>query len=157
MKRAAEVIHIVAENRKEYLDKYINPSEKTAQILWECGIRKQFYYEFGEEILRTYEYTGKQFAKDMDTISNHKETEDFFLRQRRKDVPAEKRQMTNWWVPLKWYGASLMSEPAGEEDAASLQEQYHRMMSGDMEAEGEQQEDSRYTYDEDDWSESAHM
>lgn len=156
MKRAAEIIHIAAENRKEYLNKYINPSAKTAQILWECGIRKQFYYEFGEEILRPYEYTGKQFSEDMDAISNHKETEDFFLRQRRKDVPIEKRQTTNWWVPLKWCGASLMSEPA-EEDAGSLQEQYHRMMSGDMAMEEEQQEHSRYTYDEDDWSESVHM
>ena len=65
MKRASEIIHIVPEEKREkYLEKYLNPSDEVAAVLWQGGIRKQFYYEFGGDILRTYEYSGKNFNRD---------------------------------------------------------------------------------------------
>lgn len=154
MKRVAEIIHLVPEERDSYLQKYLNPSDKTAQTLWNCGIRKQFYYEFGGDILRTYEYTGKCFQIDMEILSKTEETKDFFLKKRRRDVPEENRNTTNWWAPLKWEGAVLMDEPPCEESEQSFREQYHSMMSGKME---EDEELSQFDYDEDDWSESIHM
>ena len=157
MKRAAEIIHLLPENRKKYLEKYTNPSTEAARILWQAGIRKQFYYEFGDEILRTYEYTGKQFQVDMKRILQAKETTDFFLQRRRKDVPEKERAATEWWAPLKWYGASLMAEPQSEEDEMSNKEAYHRMASGEMSEEDEDMEVFHFIYDEDDWSESIHM
>ena len=75
MKRASEIIHIVPEEkREEYLEKYLNPSDEVAAVLWQGGIRKQFYYEFGGDILRTYEYSGKNFNRDMNIIASNPET-----------------------------------------------------------------------------------
>ena len=155
MKRVAELIHIIPSERDKYLKKYINPSDKIAQILWECGIRKQFYYELGEEILRTYEYTGKAFNKDMDIIVNFPETKDFFVKDRRKDLSEEERKTRNWWAPLKWFGSSLMTDPVPEEDelTASIRAGYECAMDGNMSDE----EPRNYNYSEDDWSESVHM
>lgn len=155
MKRATEIIHLLPENRKKYLEKYTNPSEETAQILWEAGIRKQFYYEFGTEILRTYEYTGSHFQMDMRNVLQEKETADFFLQKRRKNVPENERAATEWWAPLKWYGSSLMTEPQPEADEISNREAYHRMISGDMSEETENT--FHFIYEDDDWSESIHM
>lgn len=156
MKRAAEIIHIVSEERKKYLEKYADPTEEIATILWNSGIRKQYYYEFGDEILRTYEYAGKEFHKDMQRINETEETRDFFISKRRRDVPEEERSSTNWWAPLKWYGSSVMRAP--EITDLTMEEQYRSMISGgmDMESESEYERDL-YSYDEDDWSESAHM
>lgn len=147
MKRASEIIHIVPEEkREEYLRKYLNPSDKVAAVLWQCGIRKQFYYRFGGDILRTYEYTGKNFNRDMGVIANTPETADFFLKQRRMDTPEEEREKLNWWAPMRWCGSSLMNDPVPDEEEIYA-------LDGNM-AEGEAKD---YTYSEDDWSESVHM
>ena len=159
MKRASEIIHIVPEEEKEkYLKKYVNPSEKVAEILWKCGIRKQFYYEFGGDILRTYEYTGKNFGKDMDAVSENKETEDFFMNRRRKDVPEEKRMETCWWAPMKWCGSSVMSDPVpdDEEEMMNMVSGSASFLDGNMMI-GESSDNRDYIYNEDDWSESVHM
>ena len=84
MKRSAEIIHIIPAEKEEYLNKYLHPTEKIARILWQCGIRKQYYYEFGGEILRTYEYTGHNFTKDMSAVAGTEETKDFFKAEKHK-------------------------------------------------------------------------
>ena len=157
MKRASEIIHIVPEEKREkYLEKYLNPSEKVAAILWKCGIRKQFYYEFGGDILRTYEYSGNNFSRDMNTIASEPETEDFFMKQRRKDVPENVRAELCWWAPMKWRGSSVMSDPGPDEEELWLEgasSGHGRSLDGCM-MDGETKD---YVYDEDDWSESVHM
>ena len=42
MKRAAEIIHLLPENRKKYLEKYTNPSTEAARILWQAGFGNSF-------------------------------------------------------------------------------------------------------------------
>lgn len=158
MKRAAELIFIVPEEREAYLKKYTEPSEQTAKLLWKCGIRRQFYYAIDNLLLRTYEYTGKHFLEDMEKISSAPETSDFFLKKRRRDVAEAEREHTNWWAPLKWYGSSLTSDPCdededGEEENMTCEERYHCMTSGDM----GKNECKDFCYDDDDWSESIHM
>lgn len=156
MKRSAEIIHIIPENRNCYLDKYLHPAEKTEQILWQCGIRKQYYYEFGGLILRTYEYTGKNFTKDMETIAATEETKNFFIEKRRKDVPEDQRETTDWWAPLKWCGSVLMSNPLHDEEEDSMCAScagHGCALDGSM-CEGEGRD---FCYSDDDWSESVHM
>ena len=157
MKRASEIIHIVPEEKRErYLSKYLNPSEKVAAVLWQCGIRKQFYYEFGDDILRTYEYSGKNFNQDMNSIAANPETEDFFMKQRRKDVTENVRAELCWWAPMKWCGSSVMSDPVPDEEELQLEcasSGHGSSLDGCM-MDGEMKD---YVYDEDDWSESVHM
>nr|WP_296040847.1 hypothetical protein [uncultured Blautia sp.] len=156
MKRSAEIIHIVPTEKEQYLEKYLHPTDKIAQILWKCGIRKQYYYEFGGDILRTYEYSGKNFTKDMAIVAGTEETKDFFIKNRRKDIPENKREITNWWAPLKWKASLLMNDPLpGEEDnilCASCAG-HGCALDGTM-CEGEK---SDFCYSDDDWSESVHM
>lgn len=156
MKRSAEIIHIIPEEKNRFLDKYLHPTEKIAQILWQCGIRKQYYYEFGGEILRTYEYTGKNFTKDMETIATTEDTKDFFIEKRRKDVSEDQRETTDWWAPLKWCGSVLMTDPLPDEDEEIICAScagYGCALDGTM-CEGES---SDFCYSDDDWSESVHM
>ena len=156
MKRSAEIIHIVSEDKAKFLQKYLHPSDKIAEILWKSGIRKQYYYEFGGDILRTYEYSGKNFTEDMATVANTPETADFFVKQRRKDVPENERENTNWWAPLKWEGSSLMSDPLPEEEeelSCATCAGHGCALDGTM-CEGETCD---YCYSDDDWSESIHM
>ncbi len=156
MKRSAEIIHLIPEEKNRFLDKYLHPTEKIAQILWQCGIRKQYYYEFGEVILRTYEYTGKTFAKDMETIVTTEDTRDFFVKKRRKDIPEDQRETRNWWAPLKWKGSVLMTDPLPEEEEEAMCAScagHGCALDGRM-CEGESND---FCYSEDDWSESIHM
>ena len=154
MRRAAELIHIVPEEKEDYLRRYLNPSDSVAQILWICGIRKQYYYELDNLILRTYEYSGKNFYKDMAVLAENPQTHDFFVDKRRRDVPEAERENVNWWAPLKWLGNSLHSDPTPDEEEMPFNEWYHSIMSGKMDEEIDEKE---YSYDEDDWSESVHM
>ena len=52
MRRVEEIIHVVPEEREEYIRKHLNPSERIAQILWIHGIRNQFYYSLNDLTLR---------------------------------------------------------------------------------------------------------
>lgn len=157
MKRASEIIHIVPEEKREkYLEKYLNPSDEVAAVLWQGGIRKQFYYEFGGDILRTYEYSGKNFNRDMNIIASNPETADFFMKLRRKDVSENAREELCWWAPMKWRGSSVMSDPIPDDEELMLEgcfSGHGSSLDGSM-MDGEMKD---YVYDEDDWSESVHM
>ena len=156
MKRSAEIIHIVPEKKEAYLSKYLHPTEDILHILWNCGIRKQFYYEFGDEILRTYEYTGKNFTKDMEAIATNESTKDFFVAKRRKDVPEDQLETTDWWAPIKWIAGLLMTDPSPADDDKAMYSSYgeygYTLDGMTYEDEGEE-----FSYDDDDWSESVHM
>lgn len=153
MKRVAEIIYIVPEEREAFLKKYAEPSREIEEVLWKCGIRRQHIYTFDNLIMRSYEYVGKHFSQDMKIINGNELTSDYFIPTRRKDVPTTELMSTNWWAPLKWDGACLMTDPSGDEDDSSYAEQYRSMLSGEMEA----SEERAFAYSEDDWSESIHM
>ncbi len=162
MKRSAEIIHIVPEKKEAYLNKYLHPTEEILHILWDCGIRKQYYYEFGDEILRTYEYTGKKFAEDMAAIAANEATKDFFVEKRRKDVADDQLETTDWWAPIKWIGGLLLTEPASADDHASMHSSYGEygyILDGITYGNDNEDEDEgeKFSYDDDDWSESVHM
>lgn len=154
MKRAAEMIHIVPEERAAYLKRYLEPTESVAKLLWDCGIRKQYYYEMKDYIIRTYKYTGTHFKEDMQKVMENPETADFFLQKRRGEVAPEDLDRTNWWAPLHWLGKSIDQNPMGADETGHEAPGYSAQTSGCMVL----GEDSSYlAYDEDDWSESIHM
>lgn len=156
MRRVEEIIYIVPERREEFLHQSLNPSLEVQRVLWTHGVRNQYYFQLNEYILMTFEYVGHEFYKDMDKISSYLESNAWLVKQRRKDVPAEKRVTTDWWAPIKKLGSVLTENPMPEdaEEGLSLEEQYHEMLSGAMQA-----EIVRYniSYDDDDWSESIHI
>ena len=156
MRRVEEIIHVVPEEREEYIRKHLNPSERIAQILWIHGIRNQFYYSLNDLILMSFEYVGREFYKDMAAIVAYPEMKGFFVEKRRKDVPVDEQMSTNWWAPLKRLGSALTESPMpdDEDEGLTLEEQYRSMISGEM-MEGMPVND--ISYDEDDWSESIHI
>ena len=156
MRRVEEIIHVVPEEREEYIRKHLNPSERIAQILWIHGIRNQFYYSLNDLILMSFEYVGREFYKDMAAIVAYPEMKGFFVEKRRKDVPADEQMSTNWWAPLKRLGSALTESPMpdDEDEGLTLEEQYRSMISGYM---AEHPVRSDIAFDEDDWSESIHI
>ena len=156
MRRVQEIIHVVPEKREAYLQLHLNPPEKVAQIMWIHGIRNQMFYSLNDLILMSFEYVGKEFYKDMEAIAAHPEMKEYLVQKRRKDVPAEERDTTDWWAPLKILGSSLTESPmpSDEEEGMTLEEQYRSMLNGYM-VDGNVNSD--IAYDEDDWSESIHI
>ncbi|MGI6006655.1 MAG: hypothetical protein ACOX8E_04075 [Ruminococcus sp.] len=156
MKQVQEIIHVIPEEREAYLQQHLHPSEKIAQILWIHGIRNQMYYSLNDLILMSFEYVGKEFHKDMDAIAAYPEMKNYLVQTRRKNVPQDKLETTNWWAPLKILGSTLTESPmpSDEEEGMTLEEQYRSMLSGYM-VDGNVNSD--ISYDEDDWSESIHI
>lgn len=156
MKRVEELIYIAPERREEFIQKWLNPSVKTQQILWMHGIRNQYYFQMNDYILMTFEYVGTRFQKDMDALCAYPEIDSLLVKKRRKEVPKEELTTTDWWAPVKRLGCILQESPMPEdkEEELSLTEQYHEMLNGSM-----QNGAARYdiSYDEDDWSESIHI
>lgn len=156
MKRVAEMIYIVPEKRDEYLQKWLNPSLETQQILWVHGIRNQYYFKLNEFIMMTFEYVGTKFQEDMDAITKYPKIDELLVKRRRKDVPEEARSTTDWWAPVKRLGSILTESPMpdDQEEELSPTEQYHGMLSGCM---GSETVKYDISYSEDDWSESIHI
>ena len=156
MRRVEEIIYVVPEERENFLQQHLNPSEKIAQILWIHGIRNQFYYNLNDLIVMSFESVGREFYKDMAAIAAYPEMKGYLVQKRRKDVPVDQQMTTSWWAPLKRLGSTLTESPMpdDEEEELTLEEQYRSMLSGYMD-EGNITND--ISYDEDDWSESIHI
>lgn len=155
MKRVAEMIYVVPEEREAFLKNHLAPTKEQEKIMWLNGMRNQFYFQFQDIILMTFEYVGDDFYGDMKKVKMLPQMDGFFVLRRRKDVAADQLKTTNWWAPLKIYGKALIDSPIGDdENEWTLREQYHAMVSGNMD---QSMEDASLNYSEDDWSESVHF
>lgn len=151
MRRVAEIIHIVDEERQDFLNKAINPDLETQKILWLCGVRKQQYFALNDLIFMTFEYKGFKFTEDMNRMSSYLDNKGMLVKTRRKDVPVELRDTTNWWAPVKRIGAVLEHNPGVEDDS---NDNLLAMLDGAM---SDSTKQYNTAYDEDDWSESFHF
>jgi len=150
-KRIAEIMHVVEAERDNFLEGAINPDEETKGILWMCGVRSQQYFALGELIFMTFEYEGHDFDTDMDKMAKYLKTKGHLIEKRRKDVPVEERDTTNWWAPVKRLGSLLDSKPHIIDSDPIFANDYRVMLDGYTHDDG-------YAYDirfdEDDWSET---
>lgn len=121
MKRVAEIIYIIEKERAAFLESALHPSDEEKKVLWLCGVRKQQYFALNDLIFMTFEYVGDDFSKDMEKMANYLDTKGKLIQKRRKDVPLDERETTNWWAPVKKLGAVLETEPEFEEDLWDLE------------------------------------
>ena len=155
MRRVEEVIYVVPEERKAFIEKQLNPSEKTRKFMWHHGIRNQFFYELEEFILMTFEYVGDDFYKDMAVLSATLEDEGYFIKERRRDVAPEQLKTTNWWAPLKILGSNFVQTPFSSEEDVEADELASEAKNGCIHDEDDIR--SNIAFDADDWSESIHF
>lgn len=155
MRRVEEVIYVVPEERKAFLEKQLNPSEKTRKFMWQHGIRNQFFYELEEFILMTFEYVGDDFYKDMAVLSATLEDEGYFIKERRRDVAPGQLKTTNWWAPLKIFGSNFVQTPFSSEEDVEADELASEAKNGCIHDEDDIR--SNIAFDADDWSESIHF
>ena len=155
MRRVEEVIYVVPEERKAFLEKQLNPSEQTRKFMWQHGIRNQFFYELEEFILMTFEYVGDDFYKDMAVLSATLEDEGYFIKERRRDVAPGQLKTTNWWAPLKILGSNFVQTPFSSEEDVEADELASEAKNGCIHDEDDIR--SNIAFDADDWSESIHF
>lgn len=151
MRRVAEIIYIVPEEREAFLNGAINPDDETANALWLCGVRKQQYFALNDYLFMTFEYNGSDFNSDMTKMAAYLDSKGLLVKQRRKDVPPAERSTTNWWAPVKRLGSILDTAPHKDDELL-----YNLMDCLD----GAMSSNSSYgntAYDEDDWSDSFHF
>ncbi len=149
MKRVAEIIYIVKEEREAFLHGALNLTPEEAHVLWLCGVRNQQYFALNDLIFMTFEYSGNNFNEDMAKMAAYLDSKGLLVEKRRKDVPVEERDTTNWWAPVKKLGNLLTSKPVINKNDDVF----------DCYFDGEMTSAPKYdiAFDEDDWSESIHF
>lgn len=151
MRRVAEIIYIVPERRDKFLDGALNLTEEEAKVLWMCGVRKQQYFALNDLIFMTFEYDGRNFDEDMKKMAIYLDGKGLLVKTRRKDVPIEERETTDWWAPVKRLGTLLDSNPLKEDKVDySLMDYLDGAMS-DSSSYG------NISYDEEDWTDDFHF
>lgn len=151
MKRVAEIIYIVEEQREEFLKGILNPDEETQKIQWLCGVRKQQYFALNDLIFMTFEYKGDNFNEDMNKMAAYLDTRGYLVKKRRKDVPAEERKTTNWWAPVKKMGTFLETKPSFIDDSET--QDYITKLDGSM----VRSETNDIAYDDNDWNDEVNI
>lgn len=152
MKRVAEIIYIVEEQREAFLQGVLHPDQEMLKVQWLCGVRKQQYFALNDLLFMTFEYAGDHFAEDMKKMAAYLETRGFLVEKRRKEVPVEERTTTNWWAPVKRLGDFLESKPDfGEEED---DEDYATLLDGCM---TNRDNGNDIAYDEEDWMEEVRI
>lgn len=150
MRRVAEIIYIVEEERKAFLDGALHPDIETEKALWVCGVRNQQYFALNDLIFMTFEYRGSHFERDMEKMAAYLDTKGLLVKKRRKDVPVEERSATNWWAPVKKLATLLTSRPFEDDE----EQDYNLYFDGSMSSKTEYYD---IAFDEDDWTESMHI
>ena len=79
---------------------------------------------------------------------------DFLIPARRRDIPADKLEITNWWAPLKRFGGLLLESPMPDDEDTEQEQYLHALLGGYAIVEESKMD---FAYDEDDWSESVHI
>lgn len=155
MRRVAEIMYIIPEERETFISDSVNPDEETRKMLWMCGVRNQQYFGMNDLIFMTFEYDGHHFDRDMAAMAAFLASRGHLVAKRRRDIAPEARQTTNWWAPVKKLGSVLPEAPAsvGEEDL-TWDEMYRAMVGGSMSM---ADADTDTAFDEDDWTESIHI
>lgn len=148
MKRVAELIYVVEDERAKFIDGAINPDQETKEVLWSLGVRNQIYFSINEYIIMTFEYAGNDFASDMKKMAAYLEKTGHLIKLRRKDVPIEERKTTSWWAPIKKLGTVLENAPVSSAEKDYLEEDYNGMLDGFMSVSSIK---SDISYDEQDW------
>lgn len=151
MRQVAEIIHIEESRREEFLKGAINPTEEEQNVLWLCGVRNQQYFALNELIFMTFEYDGKNFKEDMDKMASYLETKGHLVKTRRRDVPVENRNNTDWWAPVKRLATILDSEPKSIAKDVKSQHEYMAMLDGCM---GINESNNDISFDEEEWMEN---
>lgn len=149
MKRVAEIIYVVKEERENFLNGAINLTDEESKVLWLCGVRNQQYFALNELIFMTFEYEGKHFAEDMEKMAAYLDLKGLLVKKRRKDVPVEERDTTNWWAPVKKLASVLEHKPFHDDE----EQDYNYYFDGNMSS--KRQYD--IAFDDDDWSEGMHI
>lgn len=149
-KRVAEIIYIVDEERESFLKGVMNLTDEESKVLWMCGVRRQHYFALNDLIFMTFEYHGKDFEGDMEKMAAYLDNKGLLVKKRRKDVPVEEREKTNWWAPVKKLGSILESKPFEDDE----EQDYNYYFDGSMSSKEEYYDIS---FDEDDWSEGIHI
>ena len=153
MKSVAEVMHIVPEQREEFLKNVLNPSEEDKKALWSCGVRNQQYFDLHGLIFMTFEYEGHRFGEDMKALTAYLREAGHLIEKRRRDLTVAQRDTTNWWAPVRKLGSLLTETPfVGMEEDTSWQEAYLAMTDGSMSS-----QETDTAYDEEDWVEDFHI
>lgn len=151
MKRVAEVMYIVPEQREAFFEKSLHPSEEDKKVLWSCGVRNQHFFGINGLVVMTFEYVGEQFKEDMQKMSAYLDAHGHLIKKRRRDVPPAERDITNWWAPVKKMGSVLETSPFGEKET-DLGEQF--LSIDDF---GVFTTESDMSYDEEDWTDDFHF
>ncbi len=152
--RIAEIMHIVPEEKDAFLDRMINLDEETKQFMWIHGVRRQYFYEMGGNmILYVFGYQGDNFKKDMEALTTIMAAKNILISKRRRDVPIHELTTTNWWAPLKKVGGNLFDNPLPNDVDETKMEEMLSHVTDNVYIVGK----IDTAYDEDDWSESAHF
>lgn len=152
MRRVAEIIYIVESEREQFLHDVVNLDEESKRILWLCGVRKQQYFILNELIFMTFEYDGIDFNKDMEKMSGYLSSKGVLVQKRRKDVPVDERNTTNWWAPVKKVGSVLEERPVFDSEEDEMDRQ--SMLSGYT---GAVSDYFDISYSEDDWNDEIRI
>lgn len=151
MRRVAEIMYIIPEEREAFLAGALNPDEEMSKILWACGVRNQQYFGMNGLIFMTFEYEGTNFAEDMRVMAAELAAKGHLVTKRRRDVPVAERASTNWWAPVKKLGSVLTESPFASKEEESREEAFLAMLDGSMEVAVDM------SYDAEDWTEDFHF
>lgn len=151
MKRFAQIMYIIPEEREQFMRSALNPDARMQKIMWACGMRSQQYFAMNDLILMTFEYDGKAFAEDMKVMAAELAKMGHLVTKRRRDVPAAERDTTNWWAPVKRLGSVMTKSPFASKEEEFQEEQFLALMDGAMSSNND------ISYDKEDWVEDFHF
>lgn len=100
MKRVASVIGMPSENMEAYSKHHEAVWPQVLEVLSKHNVTNYSIFSFGEILFSYFEYTGKDYAKDMDLIAQAPITQQWWSLQMPLQQPFTERKPDEWWMQI---------------------------------------------------------
>lgn len=101
MKRVGQMIKINKENLQAYKDYHANPLPGVNEMIKECHLENYSIYSRGEYLFAYFEYTGEDYAKDMEKMAADPATQTWWNLVKPLMQPLEDRLQGEFWSDME--------------------------------------------------------
>jgi len=101
LKRVGSVIKVKPEKLEEYKRLHKNVWPEVLEMIKECNIQNYSIYYKDGYLFSYFEYVGDNYEKDMEKMSQHKKTQEWWTVCKPCQIPLETRKDDEWWAEME--------------------------------------------------------
>ena len=101
MQRHGQLLRLKPEKLEKYKKYHAQVWPEILKMIKKCGIRNYTIFHKDGYLFAYFEYTGKDFKRDMETMASDAKTQEWWNIMMPMQMPLETRKEGEWWAEME--------------------------------------------------------